>query len=61
MFYAVEWLKGENVMARQGFEDLREAKAFAKGRFAIEKVRRGATAARVIDGAGVVYYGIGAG
>lgn len=56
MFYAVQWLKGESVIGEQAFGDLREAKAYAKDRFAIQKVRKGVTAARVTDSEGVVYF-----
>lgn len=61
MFYAVRWLKGGAVVGEQAFSDLLEAKAFAKDRLALQKVRKGATAAVVADADGVVYFRFGEG
>lgn len=61
MFYAVRWLRGGAVIGEKAFSDLLEAKAFARDRLAVQKVRKGATGATVVDTAGVVYYRFGAG
>lgn len=42
------------------FADLMAAKAFAKDRLAVQKVRKGATAAVVADADGVIYFRFGA-
>lgn len=39
MFYAVQWLRGGAVVGEQAFSNLLEAKAFAKDRLAVQKVR----------------------
>lgn len=59
MFYAVRWLRGDKVVGEQAFTDLLTAKAFAKDRFAVQKVRKRATAAVVADVDGVIYYRLG--
>lgn len=61
MFYTVRWLKGEAMVGEKAFSDLLEAKAFAKDRLAVHKVRKGATAAVVADADGVVYFRFGKG
>lgn len=61
MFYAVQWLRGEMVVGQSGFDDLLAAKAYARDRLGIHKVRKGATAARVTDAEGVVYFRFGEG
>lgn len=61
MFYAVQWLRGGAVVGEQAFSNLLEAKAFAKDRLAVQKVRKGATAAVVADADGVVYFRFGEG
>ncbi len=48
------------VVGERTFSDLLEAKAFAKDRLAVQKVRKGATAAVVTDTDGVVYFRFGA-
>lgn len=61
MFYAVQWLRGGAVVGETAFSNLLEAKAFAKDRLAVWKVRRGATAAVVADSDGVIYFRFGEG
>jgi hypothetical protein len=61
MFYAVQWLRGGVVVGEKAFSSLLEAKAHAKGRLALQKVRKGATAVVVCDKDGVVYFRFGEG
>lgn len=61
MFYAVRWLKDGAVVGEKAFADLLEAKSFAKDRLAVQKVRKGATAAMVTDRDGMIYFRFGAG
>ena len=59
MFYVVNWLKGQEVVATTKFEHLLEAKAYAKDRLHVYRVRRGVTAAVVADVEGVTYFRLG--
>lgn len=61
MFYSVRWLRDGAVVGEKAFSDLLEARAFAKDRLAIQKVRKGATSAVVADTDGVEYYRFGEG
>lgn len=55
-FYRVHWLKGERELGRHAFDNLLAAKAFASERLRIQKIRKGADRARVIDADGVPYF-----
>lgn len=55
-FYRVSWLRNGREVARHGFDDLLQARNFAKERLRIQKVRKGVDCVRVIDVDGVPYF-----
>jgi hypothetical protein len=55
-FYTVRWMKGATVVTETQFERLLDAKAHAKDRLAINRIRKGVTAAEVCDIEGVAYF-----
>lgn len=55
-FYKVLWLRGDHEVARHAFGDLLRAKGFARDRMHIQKIRKGADLARVVDADGVQYF-----
>ena len=50
------WLSGERELGCHCFDDLLAAKAFASQRLQIQKIRKGADRAQVVDTDGVPYF-----
>jgi hypothetical protein len=55
-FYRVTWLRNGREVAQHGFDDLLQARNFAKDRLRIQKVRKGVDRVCVIDVDGVPYF-----
>ena len=55
-FYRVCWFRAEQEVARHVFGDLVQARRFAQDRLQIQKIRKGANRARVVDADGVTYF-----
>ena len=55
-FYLVRWMKGANAVFESKFDSLQDAKIHAKDRLAINRIRKGITAAEVSDIEGVAYF-----
>jgi hypothetical protein len=56
VFYVVRWLRDATVIAEARFGNLLEAKAHARERLTIQRIRKGVTAAEVADMEGVTYF-----
>jgi hypothetical protein len=55
-FYRVCWMRQGREVGRCSFDDLVSAKNFAAERLRIQKIRKGADSARVIDADDVAYF-----
>ena len=55
-FYVVRWMRGATVVSETHFDNLTDAKAHAKNRLQIQRIRKGITAVEVCDIEGVTYF-----